>query len=1349
MAEVEPMEVFHLYDISSITYNKNIERIISPMVAQLCHLIISMERRDVENEAFAGLGAMAEELAKASEQLAILARRLAGESDEEVVKVEMVPAAELLLLSGKNILLVSQKLHIHPNNQSHKDELIITAQKILVGTVKILLIEDDEVMRKIIQAACWCLNYLGTLEAIGDISTLLAYFQNFSEGLIFLNNLIEHRLLELKWSAHRDCLAQCLQFLKKCIPLLYTAQSGNLSHPQNQQVRESKSYIFDLTKKTLEKVIALLNAEREPQKDPQERSGVLSRHLEQLLVLLAEPTLEFVFQGDLDSLLGSVVFHSMLLAESSRPHMKLKLVQCCHCLLELRNVVGQCLNNSVDCSNKDLREKLAMLRCEVQILDQTMQTGLLYQILDTFTDVEGPLKRLIQAAWGTTVLGSSWESEEFAKSLQTFIDAFSMHSGKMFKVAHLVLVRCTHHQIGKEIEENISSLQKLMARMLILFTKSQESMDLAWVSNTFQDVYQAWVWAAEGLLACFDNVFNISEFVAMSIEEMAEHMGFSEWALNSGNSKEFSWHVAYLQGRAKHIVQVVNRYVNQNRDPIFRNGLRILIQQMENSIPAVTAAAEHCLENRNDIQAKDVFLNKTKFLINSTHGIQDGLYGTNHPDILSPLRDQGHKFITPKRQLYLTPHSLLEFSSLEPMDKLIGGLRVVEEFLNTSYDPEECHFRNIPQLSFMVSKVISQRIPLPIISNLVLAVENHDLSEVSSACTELLDLANCTDAAQEALTGQKSVESKGIVQTKDAISLKPYTIGLAKEIANESAFSTERLLEAALQLSEKIAETHQSLAAIAGDWYQLSQQLFCGIQIVDLPRNVQIFREVRQNIMDVVELANKTGQMHVNKEPPFLLQNPEQLLQIQAKLQKEETHAQHLLDKVLDSDRLQYPKTGETNIQGSCLMWSVTVQVLLSGIDGFIGRDILFLTELRQVVKDKLGLQDGLAPLASTSLRLQEAARLSALLCCDERVKGEVVLLQGEVHVLTEALLEVAQILILSPSLVPNLSIRFELLQRKLALQAKVLAGYLSSINKDYERIIQDTIQLVLSASSTSKIDKTKFKVALGKNMTQITSGIQTAQKIVEEGLESGTGQESFLRIMEHFILLTSEVSQKAHMLLEHPQDKVARMLESLQWEWAAEAHYVATQLQVWRGSHTSVLQLLVQDLQTSGMSVRVSSEDPNLTLSSQEEGHTAAEMDNTACQVTSLRGISDPAGSEEFCPDLNDDGAVASSRKNVCKLDSKSHGNSPCCPAEPTPDLDHPFPKEDATDKWRNNNRIEQLTREMAVEVHHMVQSLKRKGPITRFPGRLEPRVIKMSVGKNRFGVISKMVVARPTLAG
>ena len=42
-------------DVGSMICNKAIERIISLMTVQLCHLILSMEKKVMENEVFASL----------------------------------------------------------------------------------------------------------------------------------------------------------------------------------------------------------------------------------------------------------------------------------------------------------------------------------------------------------------------------------------------------------------------------------------------------------------------------------------------------------------------------------------------------------------------------------------------------------------------------------------------------------------------------------------------------------------------------------------------------------------------------------------------------------------------------------------------------------------------------------------------------------------------------------------------------------------------------------------------------------------------------------------------------------------------------------------------------------------------------------------------------------------------------------------------------------------------------------------------------------------------------------------------------------------------------------------------
>ena len=68
--------------------------------------------------------------------------RLAGDCEEERFQEEMGAAAESLILSSRNITLVAQKLHLRPECQSHQEELVTTAQQILVDTTKVRLMSE-------------------------------------------------------------------------------------------------------------------------------------------------------------------------------------------------------------------------------------------------------------------------------------------------------------------------------------------------------------------------------------------------------------------------------------------------------------------------------------------------------------------------------------------------------------------------------------------------------------------------------------------------------------------------------------------------------------------------------------------------------------------------------------------------------------------------------------------------------------------------------------------------------------------------------------------------------------------------------------------------------------------------------------------------------------------------------------------------------------------------------------------------------------------------------------------------------------------------------------------------------
>lgn len=69
------MESFYLYDLGFLTENKAIQRILCPMAAQLCHLILALEWEDGICQAFPNLKEYAEKLTKAIEELASVARR--------------------------------------------------------------------------------------------------------------------------------------------------------------------------------------------------------------------------------------------------------------------------------------------------------------------------------------------------------------------------------------------------------------------------------------------------------------------------------------------------------------------------------------------------------------------------------------------------------------------------------------------------------------------------------------------------------------------------------------------------------------------------------------------------------------------------------------------------------------------------------------------------------------------------------------------------------------------------------------------------------------------------------------------------------------------------------------------------------------------------------------------------------------------------------------------------------------------------------------------------------------------------------------------------------------------------
>ncbi|XP_051697372.1 uncharacterized protein [Oryctolagus cuniculus] len=1256
------MESFLFDDISSAIQNEAIERIILPMSVQLCHLLISMERTDVANEAFASLEKMAEDLAKASEAFVQAARRLAADSGEEWLRAEMEPATESLILSGRNISCVARKLHLQPECHSHREELVTTAQQIVVGTAKVLLLEEAARARRTALAVGWCLTCLDALEVEDDAASLSGPFADLAAALLRLG------ALTARGPGH---------LLRACVPALVAAARGHLRHPHDPQLAASRRHALVLTREALGKLLARLDPGAAAR--GRTRGGTLPRRLRQLSELLAAPRAGSL-SGLLDGPLAAVLGHCMRLAAGCAPPERLRLVARCSRLLELR---GTLCAWGPGRGNLEPTQERAALRAATEALSQGVRTALLRQILDAFTDTQSPLQRLVQTALATPKVGCPNGGEALPESLRPFLTAFLDQAKQMLRVAHLVLVCCPRPQTCRDLEAATVGLWALVVRVQQLFSRSPQGSGLDQDPATLQALLPAWAGASQCLLACFDDVLNIPEFLNVSIQEMTRHLPFLTWALKNGDPREFCRPVVYLQGRATHIVQVMSRYVGQERDPIFRNGLRVLIQQLAQSCLVLGAVAERCSGGHSS-QDTDVVLAMAKRLIYSAQSVLEGLDGTNHPDILSPLRIQVQRLRIAKGHPGFILPSLWDTNAPKLKCQRVPGLE--EGDPGTSCSP-----RDHPSCPWIPDIQPQRRVSAPpAINKLILAVESQDHQTVPSAGIGLLEQGAAVDADQEALAGEGPLGSERMTGLPEISARRPSACEPPREVAHYTASRADGLLKGTLQLPGRTRETRQSLVAVAGDWYHLCQQLFCHNRTADLPGNMAVFMELQQNLASVVQLAAQSGPRDLTKQDPNSTGLPEALLQMQGRLKEAETRAKQLMDTILAWDGLQAPKSWEKDIEDGCFLWSAAVHDLIQYMERFTERQGLFLLPLRQAVKRQQGLKEGLEQAADASRRLREAARLSGPLSRSEQVKGEVSFLCREVHVLTDALLDVAQILVSCPKPSPSLSTRFQLLCLELALRAKSLTGHFRSINADYECALQNVF---FSRRSGCKDPQSSPESSL----ETMASRIQAVQEIVASSRESGPCQEDLMVALESILVLTKEVARRVPLLREHPEEWGTHVLDWLRWEWAAKAHYVMAQLRAWKGGHSEAWRLLAQCLKPAEEPPRVPEQD---SVQSQLHCKEAAAGTDMVGSVDS-QGAS-PTGSPGSTV------GTYTAEPTTADLDTRQSGHPDWPPAE----LAQPLPGDGGAD---GDNRLTRITREMATEVLLMAQSLKGRRLLTK----------------------------------
>ncbi|XP_066552796.1 uncharacterized protein LOC136718903 isoform X2 [Amia ocellicauda] len=1277
---------------------KSIERVIAPIAAQVCHLIIISELGGRAQE-FAELEGAAEDVAKATKKMASVAFRLVQESEDDILQKEMRPAMESLIASGQNILLAAQKLSIQPQISDHKEELVIATQNVLLGTLKILLVEDDAAVRKIVAAAHWLLDSLTQVEAAPNMPSLLMSFRGFSEALLLLHNLATKRLEELRDSSQREHLGHCLEALTKCISMLYTAMQTTIKQPRNAEAQSAKKYILDHVDTTITDLISLVKSNLIESASTSQ--GYYVDKLQGLLQLLPSSRCSSITDSDFDSLLRDLVMHCMVVARASRKEWQLIVIKHCQHVLQLGTQISREARRLVKCYadskqlQQDLEDNCASMKKELENLDSSMSSAIVYQMLDIFTAHDTALDELLGAATQASNIRGCGELDQ----LQPLLTAFLTHADLMIQVAGNISAGSTDTKAIENIETSRACLKWLRDNIVPNVLELGRSSPNASAVKRLQDLNHQWAEETRQLLGALHNVINIKQFTDLSVQEMMSDKAECQKAFEGQSADQFGEHAATLTARIKHVIDAGKRHVGKSDDPIFRNGLLVLVKQVETSASQATVAVQHCVKHFSNVKSFETFSEKVLEAIERIQILRDGLDGVNHPHILSPLREQARQ--PPVSQVIVT-NTEANLPVLEVQNKNTSSQCHDKCLDKNLYKPAVLGISQSSDTSMTVpirdDTTPDQKLPgldlLPVLNEVLSATKEMDMTVLNTACTAVLELSNCyMEAAKEASTVTDHVDNKKLDSLRsEVMALTSALIRAAQEAAMNAALGTDTVDKNAALLSDSIAEMRQILLPAAGTWYHAVRAMLTDRAQKSIAANTQDISEVMLSCSDVVQSAIISTVSDFNST---LRSAPQQnITTLNSKLKKAQTNTKRLLEVAaapVRSDRLE----------GPCMLWSLSIQVLLRSLDKLLGEQT-HPTE-GQSLTHRFTPQKALAVISENSLRIQEAAKLSSLTCKDNKTNLKIADLQEEVKVLTEAFLQSADNLSTIPlSHMKPLS-RSELLQRELRIKIKMLSGLVDRVNIDYVDAVQDTVHFATLAATQTGEEKIQAAKDFEREAGQLLQNVKVASENIQHCLNyiRDPRVRCTLRFVnEHLSFLTSDIVSRARHIVETQDLRDSTGLEIRTKDWSAKAHYLVTEVQRVSEIHPEARNLIQCALRCQHPT---EAPDADSDTPSAPRGRTGFEDNSSVSRKTTItinRNNEDDTGKPPVhkCEPEKD----YSASLRVFRASSQALSLTETAL----------FLKRE-TDRCQEDDRIVKATKEMAAQIYDMVQYLKKKGPL------------------------------------
>ncbi|KAF7660617.1 hypothetical protein LDENG_00278940 [Lucifuga dentata] len=1267
-----------------------VEKVVAPIACHLCHLVLLCDNVE-EHEQFSQLEEAAHTVAKATRNMAAVAGRRISGTDDEVLHMEMSSLLESVTVSGQHVLLTAQKLSIQPSVAEHREELIAATQNVLLGVVKVLLLDDDAVVRKVLAAADRVLETLSVLGSSLDLRSLLKSFQLFSDALLLLNNLTVERANSLQDPRQARHLLDSLEIIRKCISMLYTAMCTTIKHPNSEQAQEAKRYILDKVQSTVNDIIVTLKSECH--RESLGPCGYYTERRNSLMQLLASSSISSIMDNGFDSMVRDLVFHCMVVANSSRREFQLRVVGQCRHILQFWSDIKSVLKFSEDPDHSEqyLENSCTLLGQQIEMLDKALMATLLYQVLDTFT-ASSTFEELVYTTRQILDMESSTEID--LHFIQPLLEDFISYTDRIIQVVNFITAMAVDAKSLENVENSRACFTRLRDRIAPLSLELGDNS--VQTVQKLHEVCQKWEEETSQLHDALNDVMDVREFTSVAVNEMANDRRGCDAAYREQSYNVFNEHAKNLISHMKLVVHSVRRHLDRSDNPIYRNGLLVLLKQVQSSQTNVAELVrDMLLDSSLKVEAYPTFSDNVSMAIQHFKVLREGLDGQQHPHLLSPLREDARQPVS--------SHSPLPVSDTDELDLdyLVGG--VESPFLeftqrDSQADHEEEHTdretiqaelaHKYDSNEFMFPAVSNEPKPiheslefdlLPLLYEVITVTTGKDVTLLNQTCTSVLELSNCyAQAAKEAMAVVDAVDCQTLESFKaELVSLTPLLVQTAQETAMSSGMSTESIYKHSTLFSDLINNIRKVLLPVAGAWYHTMCTMMQGDPTT-------MAASVSQQLNEVMTLCADVVQLLTSSDLTSQSDSQERVSVLHNKLTKAQNNSRHLA-QFLNSLEGQADQ-----LEGLCILWSLSIQILLNSLDKILGK---------ATAMSQLNPRKQLSVLSENSLRIQEAVRLTSLNYKSAYKVKQLTEYQDDLKTLTEVYLQAAENVGLMPS-VMQLA-KSEFFQRTLLIKIKVLSGHLNKANKDYVAALQNIINIAYFeaehfSEDTAENAEQKFENAADT----LCENIKAATKRVEDCLNyiRDPRVRSDLRsINDHLSFQISDIISRARLIVETRCICDTLSLDVQMQCWSAKAHHVVEEISKQDGIHQEIKEHIKAGLQ--GKTPETIKEVLMTTPSNIKEVEFPPDATLTCWQENSSE-YADPAETDmkisvvtKYGPDLD-----------------KDEWPGTCNEASLLTSL---FLKQE-TDSWDpKDNRIVQVTRQVADKIYSMTQYLKKKGPI------------------------------------